>query len=281
MSTATSATSSAPADQGGRRRSVQVRPVTTLTATRAEWVKFRSLRSSWLVTGLTTVGVIGIAALIAHFTNTHFATMHPQERAHFNPVTTVLNGVNFAQLTLGILGVLFVTGEYGTGMIRATLAAVPRRLPVLAGKVAVVGAIALVASIVATVVSFLVGEQLLGSHSVGWGYPGATRAVLGAALYLTVVSLLGVALGFIVRSTAGGIGALFGLLLILPVIFEALPSSWNATVGPYLPSNAGGALWQLSPDHALLSPWAGFGIFCAWTAAALVVAGLLLRRRDA
>ena len=258
-----------------------VHPVTAGRVTAAEWVKFRTLRSSWLVTGLTTVGIVAIAALIAHFTNSHFATMRPEERARFDPVNTVLNGVNLAQLTLGILGVLFVSGEYGTGMIRATLSAVPRRLPVLAGKSVVVAVAAFVSAIVGTVVAFAVGEALLGSHGVGWGAPSALRCVVGAALYLTVVSLLGVALGFVVRSTAGGIGALFGVLLILPVIFEALPASWNSTVGPYLPSNAGGALWQLHPDHAVLSPWTGFGVLCAWTAAALVAAAVVLRRRDA
>jgi ABC-2 type transport system permease protein len=262
-------------------RRVDVSPVTQASVIRSEWIKLRTLRSSWIVMAATTGAVIGIGMLVSYFTKTHWTSLGPDDRASFNAVDRALTGVNFAQLTIGVLGVLFVTGEYGTGMIRSTLAAAPTRTPVLAGKAAVFAAVTLVCSLAATVVAFALGEALLGSHGVGWGAPGATRAVFGAALYLTVVGLMGVALGFLIRSTAGGVGALFGVLLIVPVIFEALPSSWNNTVGPYLPSNAGGALWSLHHDHSVLSPWAGFGVFCAWAAFGLIAAAVVLRRRDA
>lgn len=262
-------------------RRVTVSPVTVPAVVRSEWIKFKTLRSSWIVLAATVVAVIGIGMLVSYFTNTHWSSLAPEERASFSAVDRSLTGVNLAQLTIGILGVLFVSGEYGTGMIRSTLAAAPTRLPVLVAKSVVFAVVTFVSSIVATVVAFAVGQSLLGSHGVGWSAHGAVRAVIGAALYLTVVGLLGVALGFLIRSTAGGIGALFGLLLILPVIFEALPTSWNDTVGPYLPSNAGGALWSLRSDHPTLAPWAGFGVFCAWAAAGLIAAAFLLRRRDA
>jgi ABC-type transport system involved in multi-copper enzyme maturation permease subunit len=264
-----------------RRADVQVSPVTTPTVARSEWIKFRTLRSSWIVLAATVVAVIGIGVLVSYFTNTHWASLGPDERASFNAVDRSLTGVNLAQLTIGILGVLFVSGEYGTGMIRSTLSAAPTRIPVLVAKAAVFAVVSFFTSVMATIVAFAAGQSVLGSHGVGWGAPGAVRAVIGAALYLTVVGLMGVALGFLVRSTAGGIGGLFGILLILPVIFEALPSSWNRAVGPYLPSNAGGALWSLHSDHPVLSPWAGFGVFCAWAAAGLVLAAFLLRHRDA
>lgn len=260
---------------------VEVHPVTTTSVIRSEWIKFRTLRSSWIVMAATVLAVIGIGMLVSYFTNTHWASMAPDDRAHFNPVDRSLTGVNLAQLTVGVLGVLFITGEYGTGMIRSTLGAAPTRTPVLVAKAAVFAVVTFLTGVVATVVAFVAGQGLLGSHGVGWGFAGAERAVFGAALYLTLVGLLGVALGFLIRSTAGGIGALFGVLLILPVIFEALPSSWNNAVGPYLPANAGGALWGLHHDSAVLAPWAGFGILCAWVAAALISAGVVLRRRDA
>lgn len=260
---------------------VEVSPVSPTTVVRSEWIKFRTLRSSWVVLAATVVAVIGIGLLVSYFTKTHWGSLAPDERARFNAVDRSLVGVNLAQLTVGVLGVLFITGEYGTGMIRATLAAAPTRIPVLAAKAVVFGVVAFSVSIVATVLSFAAGQSLLGSHGVGWGHPGAVRAVFGAALYLTLVGLFGVALGFVVRSTAGGIGALFGVLLVLPVIVGALPSSWADSVGPYLPSRAGGALWTLRPDGHSLSPWAGFAVFLAWTIAALVAAGVLLRRRDA
>lgn len=262
-------------------RRVAVHPVTTPTVIRSEWIKFRTLRSSWIVMAVTVVAVIGIGMLVSYFTNTHWGSMSPDDQAHFNAVDRSLTGVNLAQLTVGVLGVLFISGEYGTGMIRSTLGAAPTRLPVLAAKAIVFAVVTFVSTVVATVVAFVAGQALLGSHGVGWGFPGAERAVFGAALYLTLVGLLGVALGFLVRSTAGGIGALFGVLLILPVIFEALPSSWNNTVGPYLPANAGGALWTLHHDSTVLSPWAGIGMLCAWIAAGLIAAAVVLRRRDA
>ncbi|HET9077227.1 MAG TPA: ABC transporter permease [Acidimicrobiales bacterium] len=276
---ATTMTATAPGQ--ARPRAVTVSPVSLPAVSRSEWIKFRTLRSSWIVLAATVVAVIGIGMLVSYFTNTHWSSMRPAERFRFNAVDRSLTGVNLAQLTIGVLGVLFVSGEYGTGMIRATLSAAPTRIPVLVAKAAVFAVVTFVSSIVATVVAFATGQGLLGPHGVGWGTPGAVRAVFGAALYLTVVGLLGVALGFLVRSTAGGIGALFGLLLVLPVIFAALPSSWNNTVGPYLPNNAGGALWNLRGNGFQLSPWVGFAVFCAWAAAGLILAAFLLRRRDA
>ena len=270
----------APTHPGTAPR-VTVSPVTTATVARSEWIKFRTLRSSWIVMAVTVVAVIGIGSLVSYFTNSHWSSMTQIERLRFNAVDRSLVGVNLAQLTIGVLGVLFISGEYSTGMVRATLGAAPRRLPVLAAKALVFAAVSFVCSLAATVVAFTAGQSLLASHSVGWGHPGAVRAVFGAALYLTLVGLLGLALGFIVRSTAGGIAALFGLLLILPVIFNALPSSWNNTVGPYLPGAAGSALWTLRSDGNVLAPWTGFGVFCAWCAAALVAAAVELRRRDA
>jgi ABC-type transport system involved in multi-copper enzyme maturation permease subunit len=247
----------------------------------SEWIKLRSLRSSWLTLAAAVIGMIGIGWLVSFETNSHWAHMQADERAGFDPVSRSLTGVYLAQLAIGVLGVLVITGEYATGMIRATLSAVPRRLPVLWAKLGVFCAITFVLMLVSAFAAFLVGQQLLGSHGTTLSAPHALRAVIGVALYLTVVAALAVGLGFMVRSTAGGIASLFGLLLVLPAIGHVLPTSWQQHILPYLPSNAGGALYSLKPDPGTLAPWTGFGVMCVWAAVAILGAMVVLRRRDA
>jgi ABC-type transport system involved in multi-copper enzyme maturation permease subunit len=260
------------------RGSVRVHPVTPARVVRSEWIKFRTLRSSWFVLGGTMLAVMAIGMITTYFDNSNWNTIN---LANFNPIDASLNGVVFAQLAIGVLGVLIISGEYATGMIRATLGAVPKRVPVLAAKAVVFAAISFVTCLVAVLVAFLAGQGFLSSHGVSLGAPGALRAVFGAALYLTLAGLFGMALGFLIRSTAGGIAALVGVLLILPVVFGAFPKSWNDAVGPYLPSTAGQALYTMHSDRAMLSPWAGFGMFCLYTAVMLAAAAVVLRRRDA
>ena len=186
-----------------------------------------------------------------------------------------------AQLAIGVLGVLLISGEYSTGMIRATLAAVPKRLPVLWAKAGVFSVVAAVLMIAASFAAFLGGQALLGSHGTTLAGAGVTRAVVGAGLYLTVVGLLGIALGFIIRNTAGAIATLFGVLLVLPVLGEVLPSTWAKHITPYLPSNAGQAVMSVHQAPGDLAPWTGFAVFCCYAAAAIIAGAVLLRRRDA
>ena len=260
---------------------VGVRRVTQARVVASEWIKFRSLRSTWITLLVSVVGVIGLGLLISYVTNAHWAQMHPEERATFDPAGRSLGGVYLAQLAIGVLGVLVITGEYATGMIRATLSAVPRRLPVLWAKAGVYAAVTLVLMLISAFVAFSGGQALLGAHSTTLSAPHVLRAVIGVALYLTVVGLLAVGLGFILRNTAGGIATLFGLLLVLPAIVHVLPSNWAANISPYLPSEAGSALFTLNPDPGMLAPWVGFGVFCAYAAAAIGIGAVLLRRRDA
>lgn len=247
----------------------------------SEVIKLRSLRSTWLTFAAAVIGMIGIGWLVSYETNTHWAHMGPDERLGFDPVSRSLTGVYLAQLAIGVLGVLVISGEYATGMIRATLSAVPRRLPVLWAKMLVFSVITFALMIVSAFAAFLVGQRLLGSHGTTLSAPHALQAVIGVPLYLTVVGVLAIGLGFIIRSTAGGIASLFGLLLVLPAIGQVLPSSWQHHILPYLPSNAGGALYSLKPDPGTLAPWTGFGVMCLWGVAAVVAAMVLLRRRDA
>ena len=166
-------------------------------------------------------------------------------------------------------------------MIRATFGAVPTRLPVLWAKLAVFASVVFSVCLVSSFAAFLGGQALLGTHGVSLGAPGALRAVFGVALYLTVTGLLGVAFGFIIRNTAGGIAALFGLLLVLPGLSNLLPTSWQNSVVPYFPSNAGQALYTQRADGATMHPWPGFALFVGYLAIAVIAAAVTLRRRDA
>jgi len=166
-------------------------------------------------------------------------------------------------------------------MVKSTFAAIPTRLPVLWAKALLYAVVTAALMIPSAFVAFLGGQQLLGSHGTTLSSPHALRAVFGVGLYLTVIGVLAVAIGFLVRRTAGGIAALFGLLLVLPGLGNLLPTSWKTHLLPYLPSNAGSALYTLHPeDPGTLAPWTGFGVLCLWTAAALLAAAVLLKRRD-
>lgn len=248
---------------------------------RSEWIKFASLRSSWITAAAAVVAVVGLGALISAITGSNWSQLRPEQQATFDPVMISLGGVNLAQLAIGVLGVLLVTGEYGTGMIRATLMAVPRRWPVLLAKLVVFCAITAVLMLAAAFAAFLLGQQLLGTHGTTLGADGALRAILGVALYLTVVAAFAVGLGFALRNTAGAISALLGLLLVLPGLARLLPSSWQPHVVPYLPSEAGGSVYALHPEPGMLGTWTGFGVFCLWALAALLLGAFVLQRKDA
>jgi ABC-2 type transport system permease protein len=278
MSTATATTTT---DFPRSPDSVAVQPVTQGRVIKSEWIKFTTLRSTWITLILSMIGTIGIGALASWGTNSRWSHMDPGELAHFSAVSRSLFGVNLAQLAVVVLGVLIISGEYATGMIRATLSAAPKRLPVLWAKLTVVSAVMFVTSLIAAGIAFFLGQALLSSHGVGIGAPHAVRAIVGAALYLTVVGVLSMGVGFAVRNTAGGIASVFGLLLVIPGLGNALPASWQPHVLPYLPSNAGSSLFTLNPDPGSLGPWTGFLVLCLWAAAAVAAGAYRLMRKDA
>lgn len=255
--------------------------VTQLRVFHSEWTKLRSVRSTrWSF--FAAIGfTIGVAALACAVVSHHWPQASASDRADFHPLEPNLAGVQLAQLALGVLGVLVITAEYSTGMIRASMTAVPRRLPVLWGKAAVYGLVTLVLMIPSTLIAFVIGESIFsGRHiNVGFTDPGVARAVVGAGLYLTAVGLFGLGLGAIVRNTAGGIATFAGLMFVLPPLMNVLPTSWNHAASPYLPLSAGEAIMSTSPGNHL-SPWVGFGLLCAYAAAALAIASVLLVRRD-
>ncbi|WP_199923471.1 ABC transporter permease [Streptomyces sp. NRRL F-5123] len=256
--------------------------VTQLRVLHSEWIKMRSLRSTFFTLIAAVVALVGLGALFAAFTAAHWDHMSARERASFEPGLTSLRGYFLAQLAVGVLGVLVISGEYATGMIRASLTAVPRRLPVLWAKAALYVTIVWALMTAGAFAAFLVGQALLSSQHVetSLGAPGELRQVMGVGSYLTVVGLLGVAIGALIRNTAGGIATVFGLLLVVPVLAEALPTSWGNHINQWLPSNAGQSVLTLHQEAHTLAPWTGFAVFCLYAVAALAAAAVLLRQRD-
>jgi ABC-2 type transport system permease protein len=257
--------------------------VTQARVISSEWVKLRSLRSTAYTLAASVGIVIGLGLLFCFFYVARWNLLSAADRASLDPVEVSLRGVVLAQLAIGTLGILLITGEYATGLIRATVSAVPRRLPVLWAKLAVYAVVATVISAAATLAAFLSGQAIFSVKDAGASLadPGVLRVVLGAGLYLGLVGLLGMALGFIVRSTAGAITILYSILLILPALSDVLPSDWAQHIVPYLPSDAGQAIMQLQPSPYSLAPWTGLALFAGYTAAAVVAAAVLFRRRDA
>jgi ABC-2 type transport system permease protein len=255
--------------------------VTQLRVALSEWTKLRSVRSTRWSLLIAVMATIGIAALACAVVSHHYPQMGPRDRADFHPLDVTFAGVQLAQLAIGVLGVLVITAEYSTGMIRSSMTAVPKRLPVLWAKAAVYGLVTLALMIPATLAAFFVGQALLAPHhiDIAFSHPGVPRAVIGAALYLTVVGLFGLGLGAIVRNTAGGIAAFAGIMFVLPPLMNVLPASWNSAISPYLPLAAGESIMSITPGDQL-SPWIGLALFAGYAAAALGVAALLLIRRD-
>jgi ABC-2 type transport system permease protein len=166
-------------------------------------------------------------------------------------------------------------------MIRSTFAAAPQRHLVIVAKAAAFGAIAFAVGMVASVIAFLVGQAILGAHGVSLTSPGAARSIIGVGLYLGLLAILAVALGTIVRRTAGAIAALVGLILILPALLLTLPASIQDTVAKFLPGNAGQAIFTTTRNSSTLSPWAGLALFALYVAATAAISMVLVRRRDA
>jgi ABC-type transport system involved in multi-copper enzyme maturation permease subunit len=262
---------------------VQVQPVTMRRVLASEWIKLRSLRSTRITLLVAFLLMAGVGILYSAVTANQWSTMSAGDKAGFDPTLAALRGHMFAQLAVGVLGVLVVSGEYATGMIRASLTAVPKRLPVLWAKSLVFGAVTLVTMTIASLIAFFGAQAVLTSQNLQTtlSASGVLRSVLGAGLYLTLVGLIGVALGGLMRNTAGAISTLLGVLLLLPVMIDLFPSSIRSDISPYLPSNAGEALLSPAQQAGYLAPWTGFAVMCAYAVAALVGAAFVLKRRDA
>ena len=251
-----------------------------------EWVKIRSVRSTVWTLAIIVVVSVGLTTLFTSLTIRAFKTGQADARSSqiaSDPVGFILGtGLGLGQLAICVLGALVITAEYSSGTIRATLLAVPRRLPVLIAKCVVFAALVFVVAEIVSFACFYIGAALVHSRfQVSLSQPGVTRAVVGSGLYLTVLGLF--ALGALIRHTAGAITTVIGLVLVILPLTSLLPYSWGAHIHAYAPTVAGQLITQdkVQQSGQLLTPWQGFGVFCAWTALLLVVAAYLLKRRDA
>jgi len=249
-----------------------------MSAERAEFTKVRTVASTGWTMLAAVATLVGFGVLYAMVLVTRPRT----GGASFDGAAAALAGVQLAQIAVGVLGALVITGEYRTGSIRTTFAAVPRRTRVLVAKAAVVAAVTFGVSLPAAFAAFLAGQRILARQhlDVSLGQPGVLRAVVGGALYLTVVALLGLGLGVLLRNTAGAIAALFGLLFGASMIAGLLPAGVADHVARYLPAPAGLAVTFDGRDPSSLPPWAGLAVFALYTAAVLALGAWRLRRAD-
>ena len=264
-----------------RPRKPVARNLTMSGVLRSEWTKLRSVRSTWWLLSTTVILTVGVAALF----NPAATSGKPASAVPYTFARSTEYGSVLSQLALLVLGVLVFTSEYQSGMIRASLSVVPRRLLLLWGKLGAFGGVALSLSLATSVGAFVFGELLRqarhGSTHVWFGDPQVTRVVVGSGLVVAVTAICGLGIGAIIRSSAGSIGTLVGIFFVVSILAQvALPRS-VAGLARFLPSNAGDALWGGTIGPRSMTPWSGFALLCGYAAALVAVAAWRLRRGDA
>ncbi len=249
-------------------------------AVHAEWIKLWTVRSTgWSVASMVVVGA-GLTTLVCALVATDLATTGTGE-----PVGAFITwGLLFAQVTAVVLGALTATAEYGTGMIRATLAAMPRRGTVLAAKALVLAGTLFVAGVVTAVLGWVGGNAYLSAEGVGisLGDDGMLRALVGSGLYMAGLGLLAMATGLLLRSTAAAVSVVLALVFVVGNLVILLPGALGEWLTKLMPGNAGARIaTPESFNPMLLDPWTGFAVFAAEVAVVLAVAAVVFRRRDA
>ena len=247
----------------------------------SEWTKLRSVRSTYWTALVAVLATIAVGALISHQQANEIIS-GKDSLDGFDATLTSLSGIYLAQVAVGTLGVLVISSEYGTGMIRATMTAVPQRRAVLAAKGIVFATCTLVIGELLSFAAFGIGQVMLHSAHAGASLdqPDALRAATGGGLYLTAVGLLGFGLGALIRHTAGALSAFFGILFATTALVDLLPTTWRNHVINYMPANAGSQIITVVPTRYALAPWTGLVVLCLYAAAALIGAAVLVTRRD-
>jgi len=254
-----------------------------LDLARSEWTKIRTVRSTMWTIGVTIVLGIGIGALVCAVTRAHWLSS-PGSHFNFDAPASSLVGLFLAQFSVGVLGVLVISAEYTTGTIRATFSSAPNRSKVFAAKVIVFGVLAFVIAEFTSFVAFFLGQFLLSAPATHatLSSPGAFRAVFGGGLYVCVLGLIAMGLGTIIRHTAGAISAFVGILLVLPIIVQALPNQLAFDIRRFMPDRIGASMITTKGGFfQSFSPWTGMLILCIYAVALLVIGNTLLQRRDA
>ena len=250
----------------------------------SEWTKLTSVRSTVWTLAITVVAGVGIGALVTSAQAARFSSRSPVAQLTFDPTRSSLAGMLFAQLAIGVLGVLVMSAEYSTGTIRATFSAVPRRPMVLVAKVLTFAIVAFVVGEVTSFVAFILGQHILSGRTptASLSDPTVVRAVVSAGLYLTALGLLALGLATIVRHTAAAISTFVGLLFILPILADVLPSSFANDIDRFVPADIGTRMMTVNYHGAdPFGPWLSFALLGAYVAIVMIVGGVLLVRRDA
>lgn len=268
----------APAARHGR-----VRAATFADVARSEVTKLFTVRSTWITLGVAVVLTVGIGILACAVVAHNYSTFNPSDRATFDPTAISLAGSGIAQVAFAVLGILVITSEYSTGMIRTSLTAVPRRGRLLGAKILVFAVVVGVLAEVLAFVSFAIGQVLLasGAPTAALGDRNVLRAVVGTGLYLMVLAVIAIGLGTLIRSTAGAITAMVALLFVLPGLAGILPTHWQQLVQRWWPTDAGRQVTSVVGDAHALGPWAGLADMCVFAAAVVVLGAVVLERRDA
>ncbi|MFI2645664.1 ABC transporter permease [Streptomyces sp. NPDC018610] len=250
---------------------------------RSEWTKIRSVASTVWTLSLAVIVTIALGMLISALSKNEFGSMDPRERLSFDPTFVSFAGMALGQLAMIVFGVLVVSNEYSTGMIRTSLAAVPRRGAFLASKVAVASALALLVGMATGFAAFFLGQAMLGPLlRTTLDAPGVLRAVIGGGLYMTLIAVFSMGVALMLRSPMLSLGVLMPFFFLVSNILANV--SATRKVGQYLPDQAGSRIMRVLPrvgDDTPYGPWGGLGIMVLWVIAALVGGYALLRRRDA
>jgi ABC-2 type transport system permease protein len=250
---------------------------------RSEWVKLRSVRSTFWALTVTVVLGVALGAVISAATARAYARMSVADKLSWDPTGVSQAGVAIASLAIVVLGVLCISSEYSSGMIRTSLIAVPKRGRVLAAKALVFAAVTFVVGEVTCFAAFFVGQALISGHAphAALGDPGVARAVAGGGLYLAALAVLSVAAGALLRHPAAAIASMMAVVLVLPLIAQTLPDSWRNPVTEFWPTQAGSQITSVYHSAHTLQPWPGFGVMCLFVAIVYAIAWALLDRRDA
>ena len=248
----------------------------------AEWTKLRSVRSTVWSLVVTVAITVGLGALLCAAIIARWDKLDPIDRLTFDPTGRSLSGIFLAQLAIGVLGVLVIGSEYTTGSIRTTFSATPRRRTVVVAKATVLAAVSLVVSLVGCFIAFGLGQVILqGKHvGVSLGDPQVLRAVVGGAIYLTSVAIIGFSMATVLRRTPGALAALFAVVLVLPILSNALPSPWDKNVSKLLPATAGESLFNTRPSGDLLTPAHAVLVLALWVTITFAAAIVAVSRRD-
>ncbi|MDT0264678.1 ABC transporter permease subunit [Streptomyces sp. DSM 44915] len=247
---------------------------------RSEWTKIRTVRATLWTLACALVVTVALGMLVSGLLNHTFDDLSQRERLTFDPTFTSFAGISLGQLAMIAFGILVVSSEYSTGMIRASLTAVPVRGQLLAAKVAVATALALAVGLLTSFAAFLLGQLMLGGHRTDLSAPGVPRAVLGAGLYLGLIALFAMAVSWLLRSPLLSFGVQIPFFFMISSILANVPATEK--LGRYLPDQAGSRIMAVVDDGSWpYGPWTGLLIMLAWTAAALLAGYVTLRRRDA